>query len=181
VHAESEGLGCGAKFVVALPARTASSPGPRRISTEHLSSTPPPPASGERTLAGLVVLVVDDEEDALQLESRVLTAHGAEVHTAASAREAFAKVASLKPDVLVSDIGMPDEDGYTLIRKIRSLPAEQGGHTLAVALTAYARREDAQRAFAAGYQRHVAKPIEPGELANVVANLKDGDSRRADA
>ena len=180
VHAESEGLGCGATFVVALPARAASSSGPRQLPTGHLSSTPPPPASGERALAGLVVLVVDDEEDALQLESRVLSAHGAEVHTAASAREAFAKVASIRPDVLVSDIGMPEEDGYTLIRKVRSLPPEQGGHTLAVALTAYARREDAQRAFAAGYQRHVAKPIEPVELANVVANLRSGDSRPPD-
>ena len=77
----------------------------------------------------------------------------------------------MRPDVLVSDIGMPRMDGYALVRRIRALPPAQGGQTPAVALTAYARPEDAQRAFAAGFQMHVAKPIEPAHLASVVANL----------
>ena len=96
---------------------------------------------------------------------------GAEVHLAASAREALEQLGTVKPDVVVSDIGMPETDGLSLIRKIRSLPTEQGGRTPAVALTAYARVDDAQRAFAAGYQRHVAKPVEAVQLATVVANL----------
>jgi CheY-like chemotaxis protein len=122
-------------------------------------------------LDGLTLLVVDDEEDALELVGEVLREQGAEVHLATSAREALDLFASLRPDVVVSDIGMPEADGYSLIRRIRTLPAEQGGRTPAVALTAYARPEDAQRAFAAGYQMHVAKPVEPAQLATVVANL----------
>jgi CheY-like chemotaxis protein len=122
-------------------------------------------------LDGLTVLVVDDEADALGLVREALRDWGAEVHTAASVAEAMSKFESVRPDVVVSDIGMPGEDGYSLVRKIRSLSAAQGGRTPAVALTAYARAEDAQRAFAAGYQMHVAKPASPEKLLNVVANL----------
>jgi CheY-like chemotaxis protein len=117
------------------------------------------------------LLVVDDEEDALALVSRVLTVNGAQVHAANSAREALAMLGSLKPDVIVSDIGMPDEDGYSLVRKIRALPAEHGGKTPAIALTAYARAEDAERAFAAGYQLHISKPVDPAHLAAMVARV----------
>ena len=122
-------------------------------------------------LVGLRLLVVDDERDTLELVGEVLRGHGAEVHFATSAAEALEKLASVRPDIIVSDIGMPDADGYALIRRIRALPAEAGGRTPAVALTAYARGEDAQRAFAAGFQMHVTKPIEPQQLATVVANL----------
>jgi CheY-like chemotaxis protein len=115
--------------------------------------------------------VVDDEEDALGLVSEVLRAQGAEVHVAASAGEALEKFKSVRPDVIVSDIGMPDADGLSLIRQIRALTPQQGGRTPAVALTAYARAEEAERAFVAGYQMHVAKPVEPLHLATVVANL----------
>jgi CheY-like chemotaxis protein len=118
-----------------------------------------------------VLLVVDDEEDSLELVRRVLSAHGAEVHAVASAREALTALGTLRPHVIVSDIGMPEEDGYSLIRKIRAMPPDRGGRTPAVALTAYARREDVQRAVAAGFQLHVAKPIEPAHLASVVADL----------
>jgi CheY-like chemotaxis protein len=100
-----------------------------------------------------------------------MRAPGTEVHAVKSAREALETLAGIMPDVIVSDIGLPEEDGYSLIRKIRSLPSESGGRTPAVALTAYAREEDAHRAFAAGYQIHLAKPVEPVELATVVANL----------
>jgi CheY-like chemotaxis protein len=152
----------------------ATRPGP----AEAVSAVPSGPRS-RRSLEGLTILVVDDEDDALQLVTRVLSAHGGEVHAVTSAREALEKLGTVRPDVLVSDIGMPEEDGYSLIRKVRALPPEQGGATLAVALTAYARREDALRAFAAGYQRHVAKPIEPAELADVVANLGGRDAPAA--
>ena len=107
----------------------------------------------------------------LELVRRVLAAHGAEVHAVASARDALQALGTLRPDVIVSDIGMPEEDGYSLMRKIRAMPPDRGGQTPAVALTAYARREDVQRAFAAGFQLHVSKPIEPDRLATVVANL----------
>jgi CheY-like chemotaxis protein len=116
-------------------------------------------------------LVVDDEKDSLELLAELLRIQGAEVCVAASAREALDRFDDAKPDVIVSDIGMPEMDGLSLIRKIRELPPGRGGRTPAVALTAYARGEDAERAFAAGFQMHVAKPSEPARLATVVANL----------
>jgi CheY-like chemotaxis protein len=117
------------------------------------------------------VLVVDDEEDARILLKHVLGAQGADVHVASSATEALARFTEIRPDVLVSDIGMPGEDGYALMRKIRAQPAELGGGTPAAALTAYAGSQDAERAFLAGFQRHIPKPVEPATLVNVVANL----------
>jgi PAS domain S-box-containing protein len=171
VSAESEGEGKGATFVVRLPARSAvpaisrgGRPATARPAVAVLAEEAP-------RLDGLRVLVVDDEEDARGLVSQVLREQGAEVHVAGSAREALEQFGAVKPDVVVSDIGMPEADGLTLIRRIRALPSEQGGRTPAVALTAYARVEDAQRAFAAGYQTHVAKPVEAVHLATVVANL----------
>jgi CheY-like chemotaxis protein len=155
---------------VALPARTTAS-AISRLGRGASDGESPQQGAGLPRIDGLRVLVVDDEEDALALVSQVLVAHGAEVHAAVSAREALEKLVRLHPDVIVSDIGMPGEDGYSLIKRIRSLPSENGGRTPAVALTAYAQEEDAHRAFAAGYQIHVAKPIEPTQLATVVANL----------
>jgi len=93
------------------------------------------------------------------------------VHLAASAREALQAMAAVQPQVLVSDIGMPHEDGYALMRQVRSLPAEQGGEIPALALTAYARSADAENAYDAGYQRHVAKPVDPLLLVQLVAGL----------
>jgi PAS domain S-box-containing protein len=169
VRAESEGDGSGSAFFVTLPARSAvpaigENPRP---ATSDLSTNALAPAR----LDGLRVLVVDDEADSLGLVREALRQWGAEVHTAGSVAEAMTKFSSVRPDVLVSDIGMPGEDGYALLRKVRSLSAAQGGRTPAVALTAYARAEDAQRAFAAGYQMHVAKPASPDQLLSVVANL----------
>jgi CheY-like chemotaxis protein len=93
------------------------------------------------------------------------------VTTASSAAEAFRLLREAKPDVLVSDIGVPDEDGYALIRKVRRLGDDEGGRTAAVALTAYAREEDRRAAIRAGFQAHMTKPAEPSELAEVIANL----------
>ena len=171
VRAESEGEGKGATFTVHLPARAAV-PAISRAAPATASLHAFRDGMGEAPrLDGLRLLVVDDEEDALTLVREALSEQGAEVHVAASAREALEKVVRLRPDVIVSDIGMPEADGFFLIRKVRALPIDQGGRTPAVALTAYARTDDAQRAFAAGYQMHVAKPVEPTHLATVVANL----------
>jgi CheY-like chemotaxis protein len=117
------------------------------------------------------VLVVDDDEDSRLLVSTALKAHGAQVSVASNAAEGFARLKETRPDVLVSDIGMPGEDGYELMRRIRALGETEGGRTPAAALTAYARPEDREQALAAGYQLHIAKPADPTELAALVASL----------
>jgi PAS domain S-box-containing protein len=172
VSAQSEGEGKGTSFTVKLP---------RRISVPSMEKTGEarvhPTAGGSfkfecaPELSGLSVLVVDDEADARELLRQILEGCGSQVITAGSAAEAIAAFENAPPDILVSDIGMPDEDGYSLIRRIRALPADKGGRTPAIALTAYARVEDRVRALTAGFQVHVPKPIEPVELAAVVASL----------
>ena len=123
------------------------------------------------SLQGLQVLVLDDEADAREFFATVLQEWGAQVKATASVREALEMITSWKPDILVSDIGMPEEDGYSFIRKVRSLPLEQGGQIPAIALTAYARSEDRQRALSEGFHNHLAKPVEPAKLAAAVAKL----------
>jgi CheY-like chemotaxis protein len=124
-----------------------------------------------RSLDGLRLLIVDDELDFRELVTLMLGHYGAVVKTAASAGEALVYVEDWKPDVLVADIGMRDEDGYGLIRKVRALSSEKGGSTPALALTAYTSEDDRRRALSAGYQIHLAKPITGPELAAAVANL----------
>jgi CheY-like chemotaxis protein len=121
------------------------------------------------TLSGVRVLVVDDEYDTREILSVMLTRFGAEIRTAESAAEAMAIFSQWLPDVLVSDIGMPVEDGYALIKKIRALPQENGADVPAIALTAFASAQDKRTALAAGFQRHIAKPVEPVALAKNVA------------
>jgi CheY-like chemotaxis protein len=170
VCAESPGVGLGATFIVNLPLIT---------ETVKVSEPKPIPATPRETvkkispplLDGLRILAVDDEADARELLILMLGQYGAEVTVVATVSEALEALARIKPNVLVSDIGMPGEDGYTLIRKVRALDAEQGGRIPAVALTAYARAEDRAQAILAGFQIHVPKPVNPGELAVVVANL----------
>lgn len=122
-------------------------------------------------IEGVRVLVVDDEPDARGLIKRVLEECKAAVVTAASAKEALERIRQGPPDVLVSDIGMPGEDGYALIAQVRELPAEQGADIPAIALTAYARAEDRMKAMLAGFQHHLVKPVEPAELVTLVAVL----------
>jgi CheY-like chemotaxis protein len=122
-------------------------------------------------LSGVRVLVVDDEADSRKLIQRLLEACAAQVWLADSAKAGLDLLRREKPDILVSDIGMPDEDGYTFIRSVRQLKPEEGGNTPAAALTAFARAEDRTRALRAGYQIHVSKPVEPTELIAVVASL----------
>lgn len=160
----------GAVFTVKLPVMAVRAPSANtEVERKRAGSSIPfdcPPA-----LDGLKVLAVDDEPDARQLLTAVLQRCGAEVMTSASAHEALETLAEFKPDILVSDIGMPGEDGYTLIERVRALDAERGGRIPAVALTAYARVEDRLRALSAGYNMHVPKPVEPAELAIVIASL----------
>ena len=168
VQANSSGEGQGATFTVRLPLLAAM--GTKAIAEipaiEDNSSTAEPPR-----LDAVRVLIVDDEADARELVSTVLQSQGAEVAIASSVSEALAQLAAFQPQVLVSDIGMPREDGYSLMRQVRSLPLEQGGRIPAVALTAYARAEDRRRALMVGFQSHVAKPVNPTELVIVVASL----------
>ena len=117
------------------------------------------------------MLVVDDEFDARVLLTTMLERSGAHVLAVSSTREALESLEAWKPDVLIADIGMPLEDGYSLIRKVRALPRERGGQTPALALTAYARTEDRIRALSEGYQMHLAKPVDRLELTTVVSSL----------
>jgi len=170
VSVNSPGAGQGATFAVQLPLASALTEANERSrfqeAIEHTVSLNSLPV-----LDGLRVLVVDDEADARELVTAILGECGVEVIAVASAREGLEALQQLKPNVLVSDIGMPVEDGYALIRKVRALDAEQGGSIPAVALTAYARDEDARSALAAGFQQHIPKPVNPEQLVTVVANL----------
>ncbi|MBH8555457.1 response regulator [Nostocaceae cyanobacterium CENA357] len=122
-------------------------------------------------LAGLNILVVDDDDDSRFYITTVLEADGATVVAVASAVDALEILPKLQPDVFICDIAMPGEDGYTLIRKVRSLKNDKIGQVPAVALTAYGDSEDRIRALEAGFHTHVAKPVDPGELVVIVANL----------
>ena len=169
VRARSPGPGHGATFIVALPITGAHSQKEEKADhAETESQTFDDPAP---TLLGTKILVVDDDDDARELLRSILAQGGASVRTAGSAREALEQFENRLPDVLVSDIGMPGEDGYDLIRKIRSRTQEEGGHVPALALTAFARSDDRRRAISAGFHMHLAKPVEPVELVTMVASL----------
>ncbi len=166
VDVESAGEGQGATFTVRLPLALAQPFGgmPSVFKADRAQKN-------ELQLSGLRILVVDDEPDARALARRVLEEYGADVVTVASALEALAVVDGLStPSIVISDIGMPDEDGYDLIRKVRALPGS-AGRIPAVALTALARGEDRKRALLSGYQMHVSKPVDPAELVAVIAGL----------
>ena len=127
-------------------------------------------------LSGVKVLAVDDQADTRDLIIIALTRYGAEVRACASVIEACKMIKKWQPHVIVSDIGMPDEDGYDLMRKIRELAPERGGQIPAIALTGYAASADESKAYAAGYQVHITKPAELRELAKTVAKLSDRES-----
>lgn len=170
VSAKSQGEGKGATFIVSLPL-IAVHPEETELKPEIAVADDTAIAYDQPTLSGVKVLVVDDEPDARNLIKCVLEECLAEVCTASSAVEALDLLQHYQPDVLVSDIGMPKEDGYQLIRQVRKLPPEQGGRIPAVALTAYARAQDRKQALLSGYQMHVAKPVEASELVAVVFSL----------
>jgi CheY-like chemotaxis protein len=162
----------GSTFVVALPLAPATHDYGEDLNRRH------PRAATHNTdlqewpdLEGIKVVVVDDDADARALIKRMFLDSSATVLTASSARGALELIQSERPHVLLSDIGMPGEDGYVLISKVRALPAEKGGRTPAVALTAFARTEDRRKALLSGYQMHVAKPVDAAELMAVIASL----------
>ncbi len=168
IRVESPGVGQGATFIVQLP--LISNPSPVS-DLEQLALQGQASLEDSLSLSGLRVLIVDDEIDTREFLVIALEQYGAEVIAAASADEAMRLLERLKPSVMVSDIGMPVEDGYTLIRRIRALAAKQGGTIPAAALTAYVREENRIQALQAGFQMHVPKPIEPMQLVAVVAKL----------
>jgi PAS domain S-box-containing protein len=169
IYAESGGVGLGAAFTVDIPVRAVQDVERR---PEQLSASIAE-AAIERSpkLENVRVLIVDDEADARAVLKAIIEQCGAEVMAVAATAEALEALDSFKPDLLMSDIGIPGEDGYSLIRKVRALSPEQGGKIPAVALTAYAREEDRMHALLAGYQSHVAKPVNPAELIAVLTGL----------
>jgi len=172
VGADSKGKGEGATFTVSFPLA------PERNADAHagpLMDSGQPSLEAPKDLAGLSVMIVDDEHDARELLVAMLELRGASVIAVSSVAEALETLSNAtngsRPDVLVSDIGMPGEDGFDLIAMVRAMGPERGGDIPAIALTAYASAEDRARVFAAGFQRHVAKPVEPSSLATAVASL----------
>jgi CheY-like chemotaxis protein len=180
----SAGVGRGATFIIHFPpsaanGQAAAHPGQNGVhalsSDDSPSSLPEGVSSSKRLasslLQGLRVLLVDDDTDARDVLQEVLSHHDAQVTAVGSVSEALEAFADSRPHVLVSDIAMPGEDGFELIRRIRSRSPEDGGDLPAMALTAYARQEDVVKALAAGFQRHASKPIEPEVLVSAVASL----------
>jgi len=163
VSAQSEGLGKGATFVVSLPLTV--------LRSEDKGVTQDPDELDDQDLAGVKVLVVDDDQDSRALIKRVLATFGAKVLTADSAQKGLDAIKRERPTVLLSDIGMPERDGYDLLKDVRDLSEEEGGATPSVALTALARPEDRRRALLAGFQMHLPKPVDSAELVAVVGTL----------
>ena len=169
VRAKSPGLNKGSTFTIVLPmvmVNIEADPNrqhPRAVTQELVEE--------RLDLHGVRVLAVDDEADARHLIKRILSPCGAQVETADSGAASLRFLRKTKPHVLIMDIGMPNEDGYEAIRKVRQLTSEEGGKVPAIALTAFARSEDRRRAILNGFQMHIAKPVEPSELIAMVASL----------
>ncbi|WP_051933599.1 ATP-binding protein [Massilia sp. BSC265] len=179
VRAESAGEGQGSSFTIELPRAEAPAAASRSARGSVAPTLAPEPAEAAvRDLAGLTVLVVDDARDGRELIARILTDCHARVRVAASAREAFDALRADRPDVLVSDLGMPEVDGFELIGWVRALPRAAGGQLPAIALTAFARPEDRLKALEAGFSTHISKPVEPGELIAAVASVAGPAGRR---
>jgi CheY-like chemotaxis protein len=158
VWVESQGEGQGATFTLQLP-----------LMPTQPSIEPEPDFLSKVDLQGIRVLLVDDEADSRDLVAFVLEQAGASVISAGSAAEAIALLIQSPPDVLLSDVGMPDMDGYMLMQQVRALPPEEGGQVKAIAFTAYAGDFDRRRALLAGFQQHITKPIEPEGLIQAIS------------
>jgi CheY-like chemotaxis protein len=170
VTAESAGPGLGSTFQLRLPLKTEPRADEPAL-TEPAQAPAQYDAFASESLAGTRVLLVEDEEDARSMLKALLESAGAGVRAVGSAAEAWAALEGGAWDVLVSDIGMPQEDGYSLVGRVRARDARRGERTPALALTAYARDDDRARALAAGFDAHMAKPVEPAELVSAVARL----------
>ena len=178
IKALSEGAGKGASFVVRLPISplVSSTPGIAAVPATRERS---PAAELPEGYQGIAVLVVDDDADARELLEFVLQRSGMEVRTAPSAAEALAALKNFRPRVIVSDIGMPGGDGYSLIRDIRTHTLEENRSIPAIALTAFARNEDRTHALVEGFNVHMAKPVDPAELIRAVVDLAGLDRRKS--
>jgi signal transduction histidine kinase/CheY-like chemotaxis protein len=165
VVAKSAGEGKGATFIVLLPICD------REDRHEHPATAKDAEPASSPDLKGVRVMIVDDNADALNLVKHLLEQCGVTVATCSSAAECLQRLPVFQPDVLITAIGMPEMVGYSLMRAVRALPPEKGGQTPAIALTVFARSEDRRRAMLAGFDMHVSKPVEPGELVAVVARL----------
>ena len=168
IRAESPGDGKGATFAIVLPSSApAETTDSQALRAKSLDAQP------LASLNGIRVFIVEDETDTREVLERFLTASGAHVVAVSTATEALAMLPRCKADILVSDIGLPNMDGYELMQRVRLMDAENCGAIPAIALTAYARSEDRTRAFRAGYQAHLAKPIEPAELVATIASFAE--------
>jgi CheY-like chemotaxis protein/anti-sigma regulatory factor (Ser/Thr protein kinase) len=165
VRAESAGKGQGASFTVRLPAQADVRMATRSADVPHRTDVP------AMALHGTRVLIVEDDPDTRELLRTILEEAGATVATTASARETRAAIGRQQPDLLLADIGMPNEDGYSLMQSVRALEADDLRRMPAIALTAHARVEDVERALASGFQVHLAKPVEASELVSTIATL----------
>lgn len=173
VAVHSEGPGKGTTVVVTLPLAIATAP-PAISRAQAAARAAAPPYRGP-SLAGVRVVIVDDDPDAVEMTVVIIAGAQAEVRTSFSAAAAFALVRDWRPDVLIADVEMPDEDGYALIRRIRALDAAHGGRVAAVAVTAYGRAEDRMRTISAGFDMHLPKPVDPAELLTIVRSLAARD------
>jgi CheY-like chemotaxis protein/two-component sensor histidine kinase len=175
VFAGSRGKGKGATFTVRLPVRAVRTSGEKvaggKRETEALRDIT---AEDREMLKGLRILLVEDSSDDREVLLAELAQQGAVVSASACAAEALTRLHQFRPDVLVADVAMPGEDGYSLIRKIRACPLDQGGLTPAIALTAYAGDVNRKRALEAGFQKHITKPADPNELARTIVRLARG-------
>lgn len=167
VRAESPGAGMGSSFIVNLPLATPE----RNVKNSSHALRQDSLLVRVPSFAGLKVLVIDDELDARELVKRILVRCNTDVATAANAREGLEILKREKPDLIISDIGMPGKNGYQFMLEVRKLPMEDGGRTPAIALTAFARPDEAARALNVGYQKHLSKPVNAHELVNIVADL----------
>jgi CheY-like chemotaxis protein len=163
VHASSEGEGKGATFIIQLPIVDQADSKAGDIQQEAASGS----AAIPRRLHGRVILVVEDDDDARELVTEVLENAGARVVPAASSQEAMDLAANMRPDMLLADVGLPGEDGYTLLGRLRVVYPD----VPAIAVTAYARPADRTHALSAGFQQHLIKPIDPGELVDQIVSL----------
>lgn len=166
IQAESLGEQQGAIFTVILPIKLSG------VESKRLQQL----EDSNKQLSGIKALVVDDEPDARELLAFILEEQGAEIQLAASAAEALYKFGSFQPHILISDIGMAGENGYSMLIKVRQLPSNQGGSVMAIALTAFATQEDSQKALDAGFQMHLTKPFDADELINTIYTLTKGNS-----
>ena len=169
VRADSAGEGCGASFTIELPLAKQAAPNARSARAAMIRPAPATPEMTVLDLSGASVLVVDDDRDARELIKRILGDCHAQVRIAGSAREALEMFRAAPPQLLISDLGMPEVDGFELLDWVRHLPREAGGQVPAIALTAFARSEDRLRALEAGFSAHISKPVEPSELIATVA------------